>query len=236
MEPALANDKYRATLRSTFVDGVDTTLAVTAIPTNLPTIVVVGWNTLYETVFRVEGTSGTNSSNYSLTGVTKLRGYTGNLPENLALNCLNVEEYFNQWGDLIAAMQVVIDSVAIATVGLIVVAPDTDLEVGDAKAFFRVPARLNGMNLIGVAATIYTAGTTGVTEVQLRNKTDSVDMLSTKVSVDSEETDSSTAATPAVIDTTKDDVATGDVIAIDIDTIHTTPGKGLYIEMTFETP
>lgn len=105
--PALANDKYRATLRSTFVDGVDTTLNVTAIPTNLPTIVTVGWNTQYETVFRITGTSGTNSSNYALTGITKIKGYSGNLPENLAVNCLNHEEFFNQWGEQIAAVQAI---------------------------------------------------------------------------------------------------------------------------------
>lgn len=104
-EPALANDKYRATLRSTYVDDVDTTLNVTAIPPNLPTIIVVGWNTQYETKFRVEGTSGTNSSNYALTGITKISGYDGNIPENAAVNCLNVEEFFNQWGEQIAAVQ-----------------------------------------------------------------------------------------------------------------------------------
>lgn len=103
--PALANDKYRATLRSTFVDGVDTTLAVTAIPANLPTIVTVGWNTQYETKFRVEGTSGTNSSNYALTGIEKIAGFEGNIPENSAVNCLNNEDFFNQYGVLIEAAQ-----------------------------------------------------------------------------------------------------------------------------------
>jgi hypothetical protein len=107
---------------------------------------------------------------------------------------------------------------------------------GDGKAFFRVPAELNGMNLTGVAMSVYTAGTTNTTDVQLRNKTDSVDMLSTKLTIDSTETDTSTAATPAVIDTTKDDVVTGDVIAIDVDAINTTAAKGLYIEMRFELP
>jgi len=113
--PALANDKYRANLRTTYIDGVDTSLNVNAIPTNLPTIIVAGWNTIYQTVFRIEGTSGTNSSNYALTGVTKLRGYSGNLPENLALNCLNVEEYFNQWGDQIAAVQEIAEAAQAAT-------------------------------------------------------------------------------------------------------------------------
>lgn len=115
--PALANDKFRATLRSTFIDGVDTTLNVTAIPQNVPTIVTIGWNTEYETVFYITATSGTNSSNYALTGITKLKGYTGNLPENLAVNCLNHEEYFNQWGEKIAEIQAIAeDAAAIADV------------------------------------------------------------------------------------------------------------------------
>lgn len=109
--PALANDKYRATLRSTYIDGVDTALNVTAIPPNLPTIVTVGWKTDYETKFRVEGTSGTNSSNYALTGITKISGYEGNIPENSAVNCLNNEDFFNQWGEQIAAVQEIAETV-----------------------------------------------------------------------------------------------------------------------------
>ena len=109
--PALANDKYRAVLRSTWIaDPADVTLLVTAIPTNVPTIVVVGWETIYETVFRVEGVSGDNSSNYALTGVTRLKGANVNLPEGTAVNCLNNEEYFNQWGTLIAAVQETADA------------------------------------------------------------------------------------------------------------------------------
>jgi hypothetical protein len=107
---------------------------------------------------------------------------------------------------------------------------------GDAKAFYRIPVELNGMNLTGVAATVYTAGTTNTTDVQIRNKTDSADMLSTKITIDSTETDTSTAATPAVIDTTKDDVVTGDVIAIDVDAVSTTAAKGLYVELRFALP
>lgn len=121
-------------------------------------------------------------------------------------------------------------------VGIQVVDAGTDTATGDGKAFFRVPAELNGMNLTGVAATVYTAGTTNTTDIQIRNKTDSVDMLSTKMTIDSGETDTSTAATPAVIDTTKDDVVTGDVIAIDIDAVSTTAAKGLYVELRFALP
>ena len=110
-----------------------------------------------------------------------------------------------------------------------------DLATGDGQAFFRVPTELNGMNLTGVAAAVYTAGTTGSLTVQIRNKTQTADMLTTKITIDSTETDSSTAAA-AVIDAANDDVATGDIIAIDIDAVHTTPAKGLVVQMKFELP
>lgn len=96
-----ANDKYRATLRTVFVDGTDTVLNVTAIPANLPTLVTVGWNTATQAVFYVTGTSGTSSANYALTGVSKLKGYTGNQGEGAAVNCLNHEEFFNQFSDVV---------------------------------------------------------------------------------------------------------------------------------------
>jgi hypothetical protein len=93
-----ANDKYRSTLRSTWIyDPADATLSVTSVPDNVPTYVVVGWETDYETLFSVEGSAGDNSSNYTLTGVTWVKGYEGNLPSGTAVNCLNNEEFFNQY-------------------------------------------------------------------------------------------------------------------------------------------
>lgn len=123
-----------------------------------------------------------------------------------------------------------------SVVGIQVFDAGTSTSTGDAKAFFRVPPELNGMNLTRVAATVYTAGTTGTTDIQIRNKTDTTDMLSTKLTIDSTETDTATAANAAVIDTSKDDVVTGDVLAIDVDAVHTTPAKGLYVELYFELP
>lgn len=124
----------------------------------------------------------------------------------------------------------------VKVVGVQVVDAGTDTATGDGKAYFRVPLELNGMNLIGVAASVYTAGTTNTTDIQIRNKTDSVDMLSTKLTIDSGETDSSTAAAAAVIDASKDDVATGDILAIDVDAVSTTAAKGLYVELRFQLP
>ena len=97
-----ANDKYRAQLRSTWISSpADGSLLVTAVPDNVPTIVTVGWQTALETVFLVTGKSGDSSANYALTGVTRLRGANTNLPENTAVNCLNNEEFFNQYSDFV---------------------------------------------------------------------------------------------------------------------------------------
>ena len=104
MAIAQANDKYRANLRSTWVyDPAAGSLLVDSVPDNVPTIVVVGWTTQYETVFSVTGKSGSSAADYTLTGVVVLRGagLTENLAENLTVNCLNNEEFFNQYSDIL---------------------------------------------------------------------------------------------------------------------------------------
>jgi hypothetical protein len=92
---------------------------------------------------------------------------------------------------------------------------------------------LNGANLSSVYAKVITAGTTGTTDIQIHNATDAQDMLSTKITIDSGETGSDTAAAAAVINTSYDDVATNDLLRIDIDAISTTAPKGLVIRLRF---
>ena len=70
---------------------------VDAVPENVPTIVVAGYNTANEIIFAVTGKSGDNSSNYALTGVTRLRGANVTLAAQTTINCLNNEEFFNQY-------------------------------------------------------------------------------------------------------------------------------------------
>lgn len=124
----------------------------------------------------------------------------------------------------------------VAVVSLLVSDPNgSAITTGDGKAYYRVPSTLNGMNLVGVAATVTTASSSGNPTIQIANVTDAVDMLSTEVTIDSGETDSSTAATPAVIDGAHDDVATADLLRIDIDTAGTGT-KGLMIELQFQLP
>lgn len=125
-----------------------------------------------------------------------------------------------------------------AVVQIFVFDDATDCATGDGAGdvFFRVPSTINGFDLVGVAAQCQTAGTTGTMDVQIHNVTQAADMLTTKITIDSAETDSSTAATAAVIDTANDDVATGDQIRIDVDAVHTTAAKGLLVELQFRLP
>lgn len=107
---------------------------------------------------------------------------------------------------------------------------------GDSKAFFRIPEEMDGLTLQDVAAACSTAGNSGTTSIQLRRVRGGVsaDMLSTPLTIDANETDSSTAATAAVIDAANDDVQTGDQIHIDLDAIST-GSLGIYVAFTFNT-
>lgn len=112
----------------------------------------------------------------------------------------------------------------------------TDIATGDGKGYIVVPASLNGFDIVTVHAKVITAGTTGTSDVQIANVTDSVDVLSTKLTIDSTETGSDTAATPAVINTANDDLATNDVLRIDVDAASTTKPKGLIVTIEARKP
>lgn len=113
-----------------------------------------------------------------------------------------------------------------------IIPDDEALTSGDGKMRFTVPPELNGMNLVAVGAHVYTASVGSAPTIQIHNQTDAVDMLSTRITIDVNEVDSSTAATPAVINTSNDDVVTADVLRIDVDVAG--PAGGLEIRMSFE--
>jgi len=106
----------------------------------------------------------------------------------------------------------------------------TDVTVGDGRIYFQIPAKFDGDTLSIANATVLTAGTTGSTTIQIYNVTDSVDMLSTPITIASAATTGS-----GVIDATKDDVATGDILRIDVDTVSTTKPKGLVVNLEFSS-
>lgn len=111
----------------------------------------------------------------------------------------------------------------------------TTLTTGDGKVIFLVPQELNGYNLVGANAFVTTVSSSGTPTIQIRNVTDSVDMLSTRITIDANEYTSYTAAAAAVVNATYDDVATGDRLAVDVD-VAGTGAKGLGIVLTFQLP
>lgn len=111
----------------------------------------------------------------------------------------------------------------------------TTLTTGDGKVIFLVPQELNGYNLTGAHGFVTTVSSSGTPTIQIRNVTDSVDMLSTRITIDANEYTSYTAAAAAVVDATYDDVATGDRLAVDVD-VAGTGAKGLGIVLTFQLP
>ena len=114
-----------------------------------------------------------------------------------------------------------------------VIAEADALSAGDGQIHFIVPAEINGMNLIDAQAAVFTASSSGDVSVMISNSTDSTDMLSTVITIDASETTSFTAATPSVVDTNYDDVATGDSISVDVDGAGTGV-TGLDVILSFE--
>lgn len=114
---------------------------------------------------------------------------------------------------------------------------DSALTTGDSQAYVRIPIELNGMNIVAVAASVSTASSSGTPTVQIhRVRSGSpVDVLSTALTIDASEVDSSTAATAAVINTSNDDLATADQLHIDVD-VSGTGTKGLFVQIVCQLP
>ena len=133
-----------------------------------------------------------------------------------------------------------INSVFFNRTVIIKVLPDSiPTYVGNGISAFTIPLALNGLVLSATAgdlgAHVYTAGVTGTTDIMLHNLTQAVDMLTTAITIDSGETDSSTAATAPVVDGSNNTVATADVIRFDIDAVSSgTSANGLEIRMQFK--
>jgi len=105
--------------------------------------------------------------------------------------------------------------------------------VGNGITHVTIPSTLDGKSLQSAQAHVYTVGTGSTTTVQLHNLTDGQDMLSTPITIDASEKDSSTAATPSVTGA-YNGVSTADVIRIDVDVVATNT-LGLEVRMVFNT-
>jgi len=118
-------------------------------------------------------------------------------------------------------------------VAISVFASDVSVATGDGTYFITIPAELNGWNLVDVTAAVDTAGSANTTDIQVRRTRSSTDadMLSTKVTISA----SAYYAADGVINTSNDDVNTGDRIFIDVDAISTGT-QGLTVTLTFQKP
>ena len=112
--------------------------------------------------------------------------------------------------------------------------PDADdTYVGDGITAITIPATFDGLYLYSIGGHVYTAGAGATTDVQLYNLTTAVDVLTTKLTIDAGELDSSTATTAVVIGS-QNRVYTATVLRIDVDQIASgTAAKGLEIRMEF---
>ncbi len=127
-------------------------------------------------------------------------------------------------------------------IGILISDPAGDaLTTGTAKATVRIPSSMNVMDLKEANASVTTVSSSGAITIQLvRSRRSSptartlVDMLSTEIDIDVSEFDSLDGAAE-VINTSNDDVSTGDQILIDVDAAGT-GAKGLYVEMIFRVP
>ena len=127
-----------------------------------------------------------------------------------------------------------VESFAQRSVVIKCVADTIGPSVGNGITHFVVPSTFNGKDLYSAQAHVYTVGTGGsITNIQLHNLTDGNDMLSTPITIDLNEKDSSTAATPSVTGT-YNGVSTADVIRIDVDAVATDT-LGLEVRMVFTT-
>lgn len=128
-------------------------------------------------------------------------------------------------------LQIALDAIYEPVVLPIVLNTETSLTTGDDAYEFHIPSKMNGWTITDATAS-RSAGT-GTLTLQLHNITDGVDVFSTRLTIDSGETSSETAATAVVINTSNDDLATADRFRIDIDDAGTgTKNATINIEFT----
>ena len=108
----------------------------------------------------------------------------------------------------------------------------TAITTGDGQLVFMIPPELDGAMLVRAEAFVSTASSSGAPAIQVRNITQSLDVLSTAITIDANEKTSLTAATKPVIKPTVI-FRSGDLIAIDIDTAGT-GAKGLGVQLSFQ--
>lgn len=117
------------------------------------------------------------------------------------------------------------------------------ITTGDGKAYIRIGPKLNGHNIVSVSAAVTTTSSSGTPTIQIARGRQSAansahtfaDVLSTRITIDQGEYDSKDATAAAVIDTSNDDLATGDLLRIDVD-VAGTGAQNLIITIETQKP
>jgi hypothetical protein len=166
-------------------------------------------------------------------GTTLFRATDMNVPlGELDSELVSIAATITAQASTLATLQSEMTDVQDRSVGIVPFESDTDTAVGNGTVGFTVPASMTAHNLASAIAAVHTKGVTGTLDIQIRRRragTDA-DMLSTKITVGDE-----WYAADGVIDTSNDDIQTGDHIFIDVDAVHSgTAAKGLSVTMTFE--
>ena len=146
----------------------------------------------------------------------------------------NYDNTANPWAANEIIAGVLLDTEEVKSVCIVVHESDDPVVVADGLVGFSVPASMNGWELTNVVASVYDQGVTATTDVQVRMRTGgaNTDALSTKITLAAE-----FFATDEVVNTAADDVATGDMIFIDVDAIHSgTAPNGLSVVLEFMKP
>lgn len=109
--------------------------------------------------------------------------------------------------------------------------------VGDSQYSICIPRSVDIFRLVEAEAAIGAAAS-GDVEVMIRNGgpsgTGTTDMLSTPITIDAGDCSSFFSAAPSVVDTANDEVATGDLIWVDVDADGGGDAPGLMIMLRFE--
>lgn len=118
------------------------------------------------------------------------------------------------------------------------VTPDADtLTTGDGKFSMPIFSNLNGHNIVDVQAALSDVAESGTVTVAIRRLRSgaAVDVLSTSITIDATEVSSATAAVAPAINTSNDDLATGDALLFDVD-VAGTGAKGLSVFIRTQVP
>lgn len=107
---------------------------------------------------------------------------------------------------------------------------DQNCAIAEGKDGFVVPLEMDGLNLIHAVAAVVTKGVTNTMDITvLRNRAGAgAEMLGTAITMGDEY-----SCHDGVVNTSNDDIATGDLIFVNIDAVHDTPAVGLSVTLEF---